>query len=56
MRLTQIKVENESTREKPPTREKKMHDVHIKIHNVSDTMHSNQTESVPAILSSGNHI
>jgi hypothetical protein len=41
VRSTKIKVENKSTREKPPTREKKMHDIYIKIHNVSNTMHSN---------------
>jgi hypothetical protein len=54
VRSTKIKVENKSTREKPPTREKKMHDVYIKIHNVSDTMHSNQTGCFPATSSSGN--
>jgi hypothetical protein len=54
VRLTKIKVENESTRKKPPTREKKMLDVYIKIHNISDTMHSNQTGCFPATSSSGN--
>jgi hypothetical protein len=54
VRSTKIKVENESTREKPPTREKKMHDIYIKIHNVSNTMHSNQTGCFPATSSSGN--
>ncbi len=54
VRSTKIKVENKSTREKPPTREKKMHDVYIKIHNASNTMHSNQTGCFPATLSSGN--
>jgi hypothetical protein len=54
VRLTKIKVENKSTREKPPTREKKMHDLYIKIHNVSNTMHSNQAECFPATSSSGN--
>jgi hypothetical protein len=43
MRSTKIKIENKSTREKPATREKKMHDIYIKIHKVSNTMHSNQT-------------
>jgi hypothetical protein len=54
VRLTKIKVENKSTREKPPTREKKMHDVYIKIHNTSDTMHSDQTGRFPVTLRSGN--
>jgi hypothetical protein len=54
VRSTKIKVENKSTREKPPTREKKMHDVYIKIHNLSNTMHSNQTGRFPATSSSGN--
>jgi hypothetical protein len=35
VRLAKIKVEHESTREKPPIREKKMHDIYIKMHNVS---------------------
>jgi hypothetical protein len=47
VRLTKIKVENESTREKPLIIEKKMHDVYIKIHNVSNTMHSDQTGRFP---------
>ena len=47
MRSTKIKVEIKSTREKPPTRVKKMHDVYIKIHNVSNTMHSDQTGRFP---------
>ncbi len=54
VRLTKIKVENKSTREKPATREKKMYDVYIKIHNVSNTMHSDQTGCFPATSSSGN--
>jgi hypothetical protein len=54
LRLTKIKVESKSTREKPLTREKKMHDVYFKIHNVSNTMHSNQTGCFPATSSSGN--
>ncbi len=54
VRSTKIKVENKSTREKPPTREKKMHDVYIKIHNVSSTMQSDQTGCFPATSSSGN--
>jgi hypothetical protein len=54
VRSKKIKVENESTREKPTTREKKMHDVYIEIHNVSNTMHSDQTGCFPATLSSGN--
>jgi hypothetical protein len=31
---------------------KKMHDVYIKIHNASETMHTNQTGCFPAISSS----
>jgi hypothetical protein len=54
VRSTKIKVENKSTREKPLSREKKMHDVYIKIHNASDMMHSDQTGHFPATLSSGN--
>jgi hypothetical protein len=54
VRLTKIKVENKSTREKPPTREKKMHDVYIKIHNISNMMHSNQTGRFPVTSSSSN--
>ncbi len=54
MRSTKIKVENKSTREKPLTREKKMHDNDIKTHNVSNTMHSDQTGCFPASSSSGN--
>jgi hypothetical protein len=52
MRLTKIKIKNEST--EPPTREKKMHDLYIKIHNASNTMHSDQTGCIPASSSSGN--
>ena len=33
---------------------KKMHGVYIKIHNVSETMHTNQTGCFPAISSSRN--
>jgi hypothetical protein len=33
---------------------KKMHDVYIKIHNASETMHTNQTGCFPAISSSRN--
>jgi hypothetical protein len=54
VRSTKIKVENKSTREKTPTREKKMHEVYNKIHNVSDTMHNDQTGRFPATLSSSN--
>jgi hypothetical protein len=54
VRSTKIKVENKSTREKPPTREKKMHDIYIKIYNISNTMHSNQTGCFPATLSISN--
>jgi hypothetical protein len=52
VRSTRIKMENENT--DPPTREKKMHNVYIKIHNASNTMHSNQTGCFPATSSSGN--
>jgi hypothetical protein len=52
VRLTRIKMENDDT--DPPTREKKMHDVYIKIHDASDTMHSDQTGCFPATSSSGN--
>ena len=38
---------------KPPTREKKMHNVYIKIHNASNTMHSDQMGRFPATSSSG---
>jgi hypothetical protein len=54
MRSTKIKVENKSTREKPPTREKRKYNVYIKIHNASNTMHSDHTGRFPATLSSGN--
>jgi hypothetical protein len=52
MRSTKIKIENKST--EPPTREKKMHDVYIKIHSASATMHSNQMGCFPATSSIGN--
>ncbi len=52
VRSTRIKMENENT--DPPTREKKMHDVYIKIHNASNTMHSDQTGCFPATSSSSN--
>jgi hypothetical protein len=45
-------MENENT--DPPTREKKMHNVYIKIHNASNTMHSDQMGRFPATSSSGN--
>jgi hypothetical protein len=35
MRSTKIKVENKSTREKPPTREKRKYNVYIKIHTLA---------------------
>ncbi len=53
--INKDKGRKQNTREKPPTRKKKMHDVYIKIHNVSNTMHSDQTGRFPATLSSGNH-
>ncbi len=53
VRSTRIKIENESS--EPPTRgEKKRHDIYIKIHNASDTMHSDQMGCFPATSSSGN--
>jgi hypothetical protein len=54
VRSTKIKVENESASKKPPIREKKMHSVYIKIHNSSNTMHSDQTGHFPATSSSDN--
>jgi hypothetical protein len=54
VRSTKIKVENENTSKKPPIREKKMHNVYIKINNASNTMHSDQMGRFPATSSSGN--
>jgi hypothetical protein len=52
MRLTKIRIENDNT--EPPTKQQKMQDVYIKVHNASNTMHSDQTGCFPATSSSGN--
>jgi hypothetical protein len=52
VRSTRIKLEDDNTQ--PPTKEKKMQDVYIKVHNANNTLHSNQTERFPATSSSGN--
>ncbi len=52
VRLTRIKLEDDNTQ--PPTKEKKMQDVYIKVHNANNTLHSDQTGRFPVTSSSGN--
>jgi hypothetical protein len=52
VRSTRIKLEDDNTQ--PPTKEKIMQDLNIKVHNVNNTLHSNQTGCFPATSSSGN--
>jgi hypothetical protein len=53
VRSTRIKIK-ESKGQAPPTKHTKMQDVYIKVHNLTNTMHSNQTGCFPALSRSGN--
>jgi hypothetical protein len=52
VRSTRIKLEDNNTQ--PPTKEKKIQDVYIKVHTANNTLHSDQTGCFPATSSSEN--
>jgi hypothetical protein len=52
VRSTRIKLEDDNTQ--LPTKEKKMQDVYVKVHNANNTLHSNQTGRFQATSSSRN--
>jgi hypothetical protein len=53
VRLTRIKIK-ESVSQAPSTKQTKMQDMYIKVHNVTNTMYSSQMGCFPALSRSGN--
>jgi hypothetical protein len=54
VRLTRIKIKNETMEKSQIEHKPKKHDIYLKIHNATDTMHTNQTGCFPATPSLGN--